>query len=89
MPRVVLTHDDAAGDFVTLTAGVAVGGRVTIGRGAYLGQNASVRQDVRIGAESTLGMGAVLVADLPPGQTWVGNPARPLHSPTMRKVAAL
>lgn len=78
MPRVVLTHDDSVGDFVTLTAGVSVGGRVTIGRCAYLGMNAAVRQDLLIGESATLGMGGVLVRNLPDGQTWAGNPARPL-----------
>lgn len=76
MPQVTLTHDDTVADFATLASGVSVGGRVEIGRCAYLGMNASVRQDLTIGEHTVLGMGAVLVADLPAGQTWAGNPAR-------------
>lgn len=80
MPHVTLTHDDLVDDFATLCAGVALGGRVTVGAGAYVGMNASVRQDVTLGRDSVLGMGAVLVDDLPAGQTWAGVPARNLAS---------
>lgn len=76
MPRVTLTHDDRVEDFATFASGVSVGGRVEIGRNAYLGMNASVRQDVRVGDHAVLGMGAVLLRDLPAGETWAGNPAR-------------
>jgi sugar O-acyltransferase (sialic acid O-acetyltransferase NeuD family) len=80
MPHVTLTHDDVVSDYATLCAGVSLGGRVTVGEGAYLGMNASVRQDVAVGRDSVLGMGAVLLEDLPAGETWAGIPARHLHS---------
>jgi sugar O-acyltransferase (sialic acid O-acetyltransferase NeuD family) len=80
MPRVVFTHDDIVQDYATFAAGVALGGSVQVGRGAYLGMNASVRQRLRIGSRATLGMGSALIKDLPPGQTWGGVPARPLYT---------
>ena len=76
MPHVTLTHDDVLRDYATVCAGVALGGRVTVGEAAYLGMSASVRQDVHVGPGATLGMGAVLLEDLPAGRTWVGVPAR-------------
>ena len=78
MPQVVLTHDALLFDFVTLCAGVVVGGNVLIESGAYLGMNSSVRQRVRVGQDSTLGMGAALLQDLPPGEVWAGVPAAAL-----------
>lgn len=78
MPHVTLTHDDVVEDYATLCAGVALGGEVRIGSAAYLGMNASVRERVTIGAGATLGMGSALLRDMPPGQTWVGVPARPM-----------
>lgn len=78
MPGVVLTHDDRVESFVTLCAGVVLGGTVTVGRSAYLGMAASVREGRSIGAGSTIGMGAAVVTDVPAGETWAGVPARRL-----------
>lgn len=80
MPQVVLTHDDAVADDVTLAARVSVAGAVQIGPGAYLGAGALVRESLVIGAWSLVGMGAVVLSDVPPGEVWVGNPARRLRS---------
>lgn len=78
MPNVVLTHDDVLEDFVTVAAGAVFGGGVRIGRGAYIGMNSSVRQWVRVGERATLGMGGVLLENLPDDATWAGVPARSL-----------
>jgi sugar O-acyltransferase (sialic acid O-acetyltransferase NeuD family) len=80
MPGVTLTHDDVVEDFATFAAGVSLGGGVRVGRGAYLGMNSCVRERTVIGANATVGMGAVVLADVPAGQTWVGVPARSLET---------
>jgi sugar O-acyltransferase (sialic acid O-acetyltransferase NeuD family) len=83
MPNTTITHDDVVEDFVTLCAGVSLGGRVRIRRGAYLGMNSSVRQRVTVGRRCTVGMGAVVLTDVPDGSTVVGNPARELPRRTI------
>jgi sugar O-acyltransferase (sialic acid O-acetyltransferase NeuD family) len=87
MPNVTLTHDDVLQDFATVCAGVALGGAVVVGRGAYLGMSSSVREGTVVGAGATLGMGAALLHDLPPGETWAGVPARPLPTSHEQKAA--
>ena len=78
MPNCVITHDDDIEDFVTLAAGVALGGSVHVGEAAYLGMNASVHPGVAIGDEATIGMGAVVLTDVPARETWAGVPAKHL-----------
>jgi len=81
MPNAVLTHDDELADFVTVCAGVALAGAVRVGQAAYLGAGSLVRERCTVGAGAVLGLGAVAVRDVPAGQVWVGNPARPLVRP--------
>lgn len=76
MPHVVLTHDDVVDDFVTIASGVRVSGGVCVGAGAYLGTGALIRESLRVGARSIVGMGSVLLRDVPAGEVWAGNPAR-------------
>ncbi|WP_417563761.1 NeuD/PglB/VioB family sugar acetyltransferase [Microbacterium sp.] len=78
MPNCTVTHDDVLEDFVTLAAGVALGGGVRVCEAAYIGMNAAVRQGLTVGAEATIGMGAVVVSNVPNHQTWAGVPAREL-----------
>ncbi|MGX7678025.1 NeuD/PglB/VioB family sugar acetyltransferase [Jatrophihabitans sp. DSM 45814] len=75
MPNVTLTHDDQVEDFATLCAGVTLGGSVHIGTRAYIGMHTSVRENRVIGRDALVGMGSVVLSDVPVGQTWFGSPA--------------
>ncbi|MFF3372549.1 acetyltransferase [Streptomyces sp. NPDC002680] len=79
MPQAVLTHDDVVEDFATITSGVRLGGGVRLERGAYVGSGALVREGTTVGAWSQIGMGSSVLGDVPPGEVWVGSPARRLR----------
>ena len=79
MPHATLTHDDVIDDFVTIASGVCLGGGVRIGRAAYLGAGALIREGRTIGAYALVGMGAVVIDDVPEYEVWAGVPARPLR----------
>lgn len=79
MPNATLTHDDAVDDFATICAGVSLAGAVSVGEGAYIGTNASIREHVRLGIDSVLGMGSTLLSDLPDQAVWAGVPAREIN----------
>jgi UDP-2-acetamido-3-amino-2,3-dideoxy-glucuronate N-acetyltransferase len=46
--------------------------------GATIGSGATILGGVRIGTGATVGAGAVVTKDVEPGDTVIGNPARPL-----------
>lgn len=80
MPQVVLTHDCVVGDYVTIASGVRLGGGAVLAPGAYVGAGALVREKVTVGARSLVGMGSVVLRDVPPDEVWAGNPARHLRA---------
>lgn len=79
MPQAVLTHDGVIGRYVTIASGVRLGGGVVVEDGAYLGAGCMLREFVCVGAGSLVGMGSVVLEDIPAKQVWAGNPARYLR----------
>lgn len=71
-------HDTTIGDYVFIATSASVGGYCCIERGACIGPNACIREDIRVGAMAIVGMGAVVVKDVPAGAMVVGNPAKPI-----------
>jgi sugar O-acyltransferase (sialic acid O-acetyltransferase NeuD family) len=88
MPDTTLTHDDVVGDQATFGSGVRLGGSARIGEGAYLGAGCLVREGLTVGAWSQVGMGSVVLDDIPAGEVWVGSPARHLRPATPDGVRA-
>jgi sugar O-acyltransferase (sialic acid O-acetyltransferase NeuD family) len=78
----VINHDDVLEDRVVVASGVSLAGSVHVEADCYLGQACAVRQEVRIGRGSLIGMGAVVVKDVPPNSVIVGNPGRRLRDRT-------
>jgi len=72
----VINHDNVIGEWTALTTGVQLAGFVTVEPECYLGQACNIRQYLRIGRHSLIGMGAVVVKDVEPDSVMVGNPAR-------------
>jgi len=74
-----INHDCLLGDHVTLCSGVMLAGGVHVEPNCYLGQGCTIRQNVHIGAAALIGMGGVVLHDVPPACVMAGNPARLLR----------
>lgn len=78
----IINHDDVVDDRTVMASGVALAGFVQIGPDCYLGQSCTIRQYSKVGAHCLVGMGAVVVGDIPAEKVVVGNPARVLRDNT-------
>jgi sugar O-acyltransferase (sialic acid O-acetyltransferase NeuD family) len=79
-PLAVIGHNSQIGDHSVLAPAAVVSGLAQIGRSCYLGAASSIRQRICVGDEVLVGMGAVVVRNVLPKITVVGNPARPLQT---------
>ena len=68
-------HDAELADFCSLMPHANVSGAAQLETGVYLGTSATIIQGVRVGANTIVGAGAVVVRDLPANTTAVGVPA--------------
>jgi sugar O-acyltransferase (sialic acid O-acetyltransferase NeuD family) len=75
MPQVVLPHDTRVDDFATLASGVRVGGACHVEEGAYIGAAAALREGTTVGSRALVGMGSVVLRDVPAERKWLGSPA--------------
>jgi acetyltransferase EpsM len=76
--RAIVEHDVVLDDFVHVAPGAVLGGGVRVDAGAFVGLGALVRDHIAIGAEAIVGMGAIVVADVPANAT--------VLSPRVRRV---
>lgn len=58
--------------------------RTTVGKGASIGSGSTILCGLTIGEKAVVGAGSVVVKDVPPGVTVVGNPARILKQKRSR-----
>jgi len=53
---------------------------VTIGNGVWIGTGAIILPGVSIGDNAIIGAGSVVTKNVPPGETWAGNPAQMIEA---------
>lgn len=78
MAHVHLGHDVQIGERVQIAPHASIGGLATIGNDVKIGMGATIKPHVTIGDGARIGMGACVTKDVPPGEVWVGSPARAL-----------
>lgn len=71
-------HDAKIGDYSTILPSVNVSGDVDIEECVSVGTGSAIIQGIKIGNNTIIGAGAVVVKDLPANCTAVGSPAKPI-----------
>jgi UDP-N-acetylglucosamine acyltransferase len=81
--HVYLPHDCVLEDGVTIANGCTIGGHSILMKGCNLGFSVSVHQFSTIGPYSMVGMGSIVLEDLPPYCVYVGTGPRRLRLNTV------
>lgn len=76
----IVEHDCIVSDGVHIAPGVALSGEVTVGSCTMIGTGSSVRNRIRIGRSSIIGVGSAVVCDIPDDVIAFGVPARVVRS---------
>lgn len=85
---VQIAHNVRLGRNCMLAAHTGISGSVTVGDGAVFGGRAGIADHLEIGAGARIAAAAGVMKDVPPGEMWVGSPARPIRR-FMRETAWL
>ena len=79
-PGCVVGHDCVLDYAAVMAPRSTISGFVRLGYCCYLGSAAAVRQNISVGSQALVGIGAVVIRDVAPRTVVVGNPARELTS---------
>ena len=79
LPNSFVGHDTILEDYVSIANNACIGANNRVGYGSHVGTNASTREKISIGKYSVLGMGSVVIKDVPDGGVVVGNPGKILR----------
>lgn len=76
-----IAHNVVVQRNASVVAHAMIAGSCVIGKDSWIAPCASLREYVSVGEGSTLGLGAVATKNIPPGETWIGIPARAMQKP--------
>lgn len=76
-----ISHDCRIGDCVYVISGTTMASDVTIGNRASVAPGTSIREGVAISDDAVIGLGSVVIGNVPTEATAYGNPARSSRRP--------
>ena len=78
--QALIGHNSTLEDYSYVANNACVGAAVHLRQGAYLGTNSATLEKVTLGKWSLVGMGSVVIRDVPDFAKVVGNPAKVIGS---------
>lgn len=73
-----IAHNVVVGRHAVVIADAMIGGSVRIGDYSWVAPSVCLREGLSIGEKTTIGMGSVVLKDVPDGMRVIGSPARPI-----------
>lgn len=73
-----IAHNVLVGERTLIMANAMISGSVIIGADSWIAPSSSIKDGLKIGANVTVGIGAVVTKNIPDNQVWTGNPAQEL-----------
>jgi UDP-3-O-[3-hydroxymyristoyl] glucosamine N-acyltransferase LpxD len=78
--HVHIAHNCCIGRQSSIMACVYIGGSVKVGARSWVAANATIRNNVELGQDCLVGLGAVVITSCKAGEVLVGNPARVIRN---------
>ena len=74
-PSVLIGHDTTVGNDTVISPCIIAGG-CNIGNEIYIGLSATIKEKIKVGNQAIIGMGSVVLRDVPAELVVLGNPAK-------------
>jgi UDP-3-O-[3-hydroxymyristoyl] glucosamine N-acyltransferase len=74
---VQISHNVKVGKHCAITANTVIAGSTIIGDYTWVSPSATIRDQIKIGKNVMVGMGATVTKNIPDDETWLGLPAMP------------
>lgn len=71
-----ILHNVEIGENCCIVANAMIGGSTNIENNTWISPSATLRDGLIIGANSTIGMAAVVTKNIPDSEIWTGNPVK-------------
>lgn len=88
-PQVNIGHNDILKEGCILSGMANLAGGVLIGKYAYIGLSVAIKEGLKVGEYSIIGMYSAVYKDIPDEMVALGNPARPMRKNEEHRVFAL
>lgn len=79
LPNATISYGSSIASYSTVSSGVVTLADVKCGLSCYLGANVAIKERITVGDYCILGMGTIVIRNVPDNCVMVGNPARLLR----------